>query len=118
MPADGPPIAVKESKTLTALLDNDKVYMYSGKWENAKFANTITQTGYDVRKGLGEIIRQKQKELNKTGMAEDLVFIIKPLGSSTYQNVITALDEVAINNIKHYAVVDVPADEKLFVEKR
>jgi hypothetical protein len=87
-------------------------------WGNAKTSNMIVQTDYNVANGLGEAIWQKQKQMTAGDEKEQIVFIIKPLASSSYQNIISALDEVLINNVQHYAVVDVTAEEKAFLEKK
>src|SRR4028119_1951840 len=53
MPANGEPAPVKESKTITVLLDKDKVYLYKGRWEDAQAMNTIIESNYDVKAGFG-----------------------------------------------------------------
>ena len=118
MPAHGKPIPVKESRTLTALLDKDKLYIYNGEWKAAQLSNTILQTNYDVAKGVGKFIRQKQKELEAKGDGNGLVFIIKALPSSSYQNLVAALDEVLINDLQYYAVADATKEEKAFAENK
>lgn len=118
MPANGEPTPVKQSKTITVLLDKDKVYLYDGEWTEAQEKNTILESGYDVKTGFGNFIRKKQAQLDTKSEKEGLVFIIKPLPSSSYQNVIAALDEVQINNLQHYAIVDALNDEKKFVKSR
>jgi hypothetical protein len=71
-----------------------------------------------VANGFGNFIREKQRQLEAKGEKQKLYFIIKPLPSSTYQNVIAALDETLINNLQHYTVVDVTPEEKKFVESQ
>jgi hypothetical protein len=44
------------------------------------------------------------------------VVLIKPLPTASYQSVIAALDEMQINNVTHYALVDATAAEKSFVQ--
>ena len=45
MPKEGDSTDLAESKALTALLDaNNKVFVYTGKWEDAKAAQKIIQT--------------------------------------------------------------------------
>jgi hypothetical protein len=40
------------------------------------------------------------------------MLIIKPAVDARYQNVVAALDEVLINDLKHYAFVDLDPAEK------
>lgn len=112
MPKEGEQTDIASSKSLTALLDRDKVYVYEGTEEEALNNNTVKPTTYDVHEGLGNIIRQKQTALQRIGEKEKLTVLIKPLPSSTYQNVVAALDEMQINTVQFYAVVDASAAEK------
>lgn len=115
MPADGPPSDVKASKSMTALLDDGRVWIYEGRWEDAVAQGSVTQTDYNVHKGLGNAIRQKQKDLGAAGAKVDMVLLIKPLPTASYAAVVAALDEVSINNVKRYAVVDASVEEKGYV---
>ena len=112
MPNEGEPMAVKQSHVITALLGgNDKVYEYEGTWDEAKTNNKIKLTGYNEYKGLGYLIRNKQKRLATEGAKDDLMFIIKPFDQSSYKNVVDALDEAIINNVKKYAIVKPEIEE-------
>lgn len=65
---------------------------------------------------MGEIIRQKQKSLDavadSAGGRNGLMLLIKPGSNAAYRNVIDALDEMLINDVKKYAVVE-PGDAEL-----
>ena len=41
--------------------------------------------------------------------------VIKPMPSASYQDVINALDEMQINKVTHYAIIDASAQEKAYV---
>lgn len=110
MPAKGTETSVKESNAITLLLDKDKVFVYEGRWEDAFAKGSIAQTTYDLQTGIGERLRNKQKRLQRK---DDMMVIIKPLKTSSYQNVINALDEMQINSVKRYAIVDATAEEEL-----
>jgi biopolymer transport protein ExbD len=115
MPADGPASNSPESASLTVLLDKDnRIYYYEGKWENAA-AKGLQTTTYNLQDGLGAIIRQKQKALGDR--KKELMLMIKPLEASTYSNVINVLDEVQINAMKHYAIMEATGAEKAFVQQ-
>ena len=117
MPADGgTPPAIPESRVLTVLLSsNNKVYAYEGKFEDALKENRILTTTYDVSDGIGNLIREKQKRLqaDKKEGRNGLIFLIKPTKQSTYKNVVDALDEATINNVKKYMVVEPSTEEGL-----
>lgn len=91
---------VKESGSLTLLLGKQNVvYYYFGN-----DPSTIKTTNYkDVR----DIILKKKK----TTPADDLFIIIKPDKDATYKNAVNILDEMDINQIGRYAMVDPTPDE-------
>jgi len=102
---------------LTILLDDDnKIYYYHGDMQKAMKANEIYETNFSTYEGIGKVIRQKQKDIDATGKFSDghrgMMMILKPTSSSIYKNVIDALDEVMINDVKKYAIVE-PAKEEL-----
>lgn len=117
MPADGgTPPTIPESRVLTVLLSaNNKVYAYEGKFEDAVKQNRLFQTTYDVSDGIGKLIREKQRRLqiDKKEGRNDLIFLIKPTKQSTYRNVVDALDEATINDVKKYMVVEPSPEESL-----
>ena len=114
VPKEGEGSAVAERNALTLLLDWDRAFVYEGRWEDAFSQHRISTTGYHLQTGLGKSIRQKQQQL---ATKEDLVVLIKPLPTASYQQVITALDEMRINGVKKYALADATAAERLFVQQ-
>jgi biopolymer transport protein ExbD len=111
MPKEGPPINIGENFSLSLLLsNNDSIYYYFGKWEEATASNKIHLTNYDVKNGIGNIIRNKQEQLRSR--KSELLLMIKPLDNSSYKNLMNALDEVLINDVKKYAIMDVPEEEQ------
>jgi biopolymer transport protein ExbD len=120
MPAEGGnPPAVKESEVLTVLLGkSNNVYAYEGKFTEAVKNNKIIVTSYNEAEGIGKLIRDKQKQLqaNKINGKERLVYLIKPSALASYKNVIDALDETTINNVKKYMIVDPAEEEKIFLQ--
>lgn len=91
---------VKESGSLTLMLGKGNVIYYYFGSDPA----TMQTTGYkDVRK----IILEKKKSTP----AADLFIIIKPDKDATYKNAVDMLDEMDINDIGRYAMVDPTPDE-------
>lgn len=98
---------IKQSGALTLLLGkNDKVYYYEGKLA-PDGANFKTTNFSEIR----DVIMKKKKSTNP----EDFVVVIKPHDESTYKNTVDALDEMTINEVKVYALVDISAAENQFV---
>jgi hypothetical protein len=108
MPKDGKPAGIAASRSLTLLLDKEKAVVYEGRWEDAIANHTLSETTYALQDGIGNHVRQKQKTMTAK---EDFVVLIKPLPGASYENVIAALDEMQINNVKKYAIVDVTPEE-------
>src|SRR4030095_3085772 len=126
MPKD--PTNIKDSTkliddlALTLLLDEgNRVYYYNGIFDNAMSSNAIFETNYSTYEGIGKIIRQKQKEIDGSGKFVDgrkgLMLLIKPTSKSSYKNVIDALDEAVINDVKRYAIIEPAFNETEFIKK-
>lgn len=111
MPADGPGTIIGESNSLTLLPDKEnKIHYYHGKWEDAIKAKGIFTTTYDVQNGIGKIIREKQKALGI--QRDELTLMIKPLENSSYKNFVDAMDEVTINALKRYVIMEATTMEQ------
>jgi biopolymer transport protein ExbD len=110
-----PPINVGQSTALTVIpLDANRIFYYHGDLESALKSNTYGVTNYSVTNGLGQIVRTKQAALDgvKAGKSKDLVLMVKPAPESNYQCLVNVLDEVLINEVKHYAIMDLTTEEK------
>jgi biopolymer transport protein ExbD len=113
MPREGEPADVPASRSLTILLGKECVFVYEGLWKEAAANKAIKETSYHLQTGFGNSIRQKQKAVR-----EGLIVLIKPLPSASYQNIIAALDEMLINEVKQYAITEATAEEMLFTRNR
>ena len=100
------------SKTISLLLGvNDMLYYYSG--DSVK---NMRPTNYSAS-GLRDIIINKKTAVEKKfGDANETVVLIKPMDDASYKNVIDALDEMLVNNISRYVMVDASADELTFAK--
>jgi biopolymer transport protein ExbD len=108
---------IGKTNALTVLLaGNNSIYYYHGKWEDARKANEVYVTNYNVCSGIGVIIRHKQKALGNK--RNELLLMIKPMEPSSYNNLMNLLDEVMINNVKKYAIMDETDAENKFVSSK
>jgi biopolymer transport protein ExbD len=108
---------------LTLLLAEDnRVYYYNGIFENALSSNAILETNYSTYEGIGKAIRQKQKHIDASGKFTDgrkgLMLLIKPTSGSVYKNVIDALDEAVINDVRKYAIVEPTSEEISYIRSK
>jgi biopolymer transport protein ExbD len=98
----------KESGALTLLLGKDRtVYYYEGIL--ATDGSNFKSTNFS---GLRQIVIDKWKSTK----ADDLVIVIKPDNDSQMRDVVDALDEMTINGVKRYAMVDISEPETMLIK--
>jgi biopolymer transport protein ExbD len=93
---------LKGNAVLTLRLTrNDSIRYFEGTNENNENAK------YCSFKNLRSVIQQKQKKIAAIlGNRLETVIIIYPEDQSTYKNFIDVLDEIQINDVTHYFVVN------------
>ncbi len=98
---------LKASGALTIMLaKNNNVFYYEG--ELAPDGSNFKSTNF---KDIRNIIINKKKVTDP----KDFMIVIKPGPESTYKNTVDMLDEMQINDVKRYAMVDISDVElKLF----
>ncbi|TAF55922.1 MAG: biopolymer transporter ExbD [Sphingobacteriia bacterium] len=98
----------KESGVITILLGKDNnVFYYEGQLDNTA-SNFKSSNFKEIRSVL---INKKANTPEK-----DLVVVLKPSSECTYRNVVDILDEMAINVLKRYALVDISEVEEKLVK--
>lgn len=108
---------VKESAALTILMGGDNgIYYYEGQLK-ADGSNFNSSTYKEIR----EVIQKKRTDVMQMGRSlgyhqdsldRDLVVVIKPNENATYKNTVDVLDEMTINNIRRFAIVDITQPER------
>ena len=93
---------VKKSATLTLMLKrNDSIGYYEGDTPKQEF---IRHCSFN---NLRSVIQQKQRKVAKVlGDSKETVVIISPGNGSSYKNFVDALDEIQINDVRHYFIID------------
>ena len=131
-------IEVKASNALTVLLGKDRgIFYYMGQLEpdgsNFKSSTFTEIRGIIAEKRLevmkrhqheGEACEKLQKAAEKKGDPEwqkacfdkDFVVVIKPNTEATYGSTIDILDEMSINGVKAFAVVEITEQENSLVK--
>jgi len=98
----------KQSGVITILLGkDDNVFYYEGILDNTA-SNFKSSTFKEIRNVL---LDKKSRTPEK-----DLVVVLKPSEECTYKNVVDILDEMTINVLKRYALVDITKDETQLVK--
>jgi len=123
----------KESGALTIMLGkNNGVYYYEGQLlpdgSNFKSANFATIRDEIINKKKDVIkthvhdsncpkIWAENKGDKNSCLDRDFVVVIKPDEDATYRNTVDMLDEMTINNVKRYAMIDITPQELEVVKK-
>lgn len=108
----GDPSKVCNSCVLTLIPGESNIVRY---YEGMPEENPVIRETSFSETGLRTVLLQKKEAVRKAkGSVNDMVLIIKPSSVSSYKNFIDILDEVAINDIRHYFIDDInDADERL-----
>ncbi len=102
---DKEPPKVNERHVLTLVMGaNDKIYWYIGITDPEVKVTNFSSTG--IRK----LLLEKKKEIPK------LIVLIKSMDDSKYKNMVDILDEMNINSIQRYAIVDVTKTDKELIK--
>ncbi len=111
----------KESGALTILMGADNhIYYYEGQLKPD--ASNFLSASYNGENSIRDVILKKKEYVRSvaqdpTNPEKDLVIVIKPSSNCTYKNVIDILDEMSINVVKKYALVDIFDIEEQLVKK-
>jgi len=98
----------KESGVITLLLGKDNtVFYYEGQLDNT--ASNFKSSNFS---GIREVLLDKKSRTPE----KDLVVVLKASSESTYKNVVDILDEMTINVLKRYALVDISKQEEELVK--
>ena len=113
---------IKESTALTLLLSKKhRVYYYEGMATDPESPPDVKVTGFKAENGIRDVIINKNKKVNDLKRSGALTekdkttILIKPDTSSTYEDLVNILDEMAINDIRVYAIVDITDVDREFI---
>jgi len=114
---------IKNSVALTVLLSkNHRVYYYEGIGDDPGKAPDLKVTNFSQKNGIREEIIAKKKmvdDMKRSGALtakDETTILIKPDTTSTYSDLVNILDEMNINDIKVYAIIDISDVEQGFIK--
>jgi biopolymer transport protein ExbD len=115
---------VKASTVLTTLLSKEhRIYYYFGIGDNPMEPPAVKVAYFKDKDGIRDAIMKLKKDVaalktqpgsNITAQDEATV-IIKPDTTSSYEDVVNMLDEMTINDVKVYAIVDIGKEDRNFI---
>ncbi|WP_129021170.1 ExbD/TolR family protein [Edaphocola flava] len=121
---------VKESTAMTILLSKDhRIYYYYGMGADPKRPPELKATSFENIDGIRDAIIAKKKEIQgmidqgkpALDISDKLTVMVKPADNSNTEDLINILDEMSINAVPIYAVVDITPEDEAFlaaIEKR
>jgi biopolymer transport protein ExbD len=118
-----PPNKVKSSTALTVLLSKDhRIFYYEGIGDDSTKSPDVRVTSFNQFKGIRtEIIAKKKsvdslKQLGLLTPKDETTVLIKPDSTSTYSDMVNMLDEMNINDVTVYAIVDITKLEQSWIK--
>lgn len=112
LPQDGPPSVASEDKTLTLVPGSKQIGFYKGA-----DAGEMQFTDYSPAGIRKEIIEMKRQIARHFGNSSQLYIVIKPTVNASYQNIVTVLDEMLINNVTRYVLTEADKKENEIVKE-
>ena len=110
---------IKNSVALTILLSkNHRIYYYEGIGDDPNKQPDYKSTSFAQKNGIRDEIIAKKKmvdDLKRTGALtakDQATVLIKPDTTSTYSDLVNILDEMNINDVKVYAIIDISGVEQ------
>lgn len=111
LPSDDPvdylPSTAAAGKTISLLLSgNNKIYYYNGD-----STGNLHTTDYSAAGLRSVIVNKKALVQSRYGDAKEIIVLIKPTTGATYGNIVDALDEMLINQVARYVLMDANENE-------
>ena len=115
---------IKESTAMTVLLSkNHRVYYYEGLADDPDNPPTLQVTNFKPKGGIRDAIIDKKKKVEELkqqgllGAKDQLTILIKPDDNSTYDDLLSIIDEMSINDVRVYAIVDITDVDREFIKE-
>ncbi|HLO70988.1 MAG TPA: biopolymer transporter ExbD [Flavipsychrobacter sp.] len=114
---------IKASTVISVLLSKDhRIYYYEGIGDDPTKPPQLNVTYFKPKDGIRDVLINKKKAIEELkasgalGAKDQATIIIKPDVTSTYEDLVNMLDEMSINDIRVYAIVDITPVDKEFIQ--
>jgi biopolymer transport protein ExbD len=112
---DGDSMQLPAQKALTVILGPDnRIAWYEGTGNDPANPPQVQFTGYANHQGIRDVIIRKKAAVAAFYHKNELMVLIKADKKSNYKNVVDIMDELLINDVKRYAVVDITREEEMY----
>lgn len=112
------PAPLAESKALTVILQgNNRIAYYEGMGNDPVHPPVIKHTTFATINGLRAVLINKRKQVLAYAGKNDLMVLIKADKTANYKEVVNVMDEMLINDIPRYAIMDITPQEEDFIKK-
>lgn len=119
MPADDKehPQSLAESKSLTILLGaNNSVSYYEGIGNDPLHPPVVKHSSFANNHGIRDVIIDKRERVIMQHKKNELMVLIKADKSANYKNVVDIMDEMLINHVGSYAMVDITPEDEAYLK--
>ncbi|PJJ83737.1 ExbD/TolR family protein [Mucilaginibacter auburnensis] len=102
-------LPVPESRTMTILLgSNNKLEWYMGQPSNPLTAPVVEGYG---KNGIRKALIDKAAEVKAASGGKEMIVLVKPSDKSTYENMVSIMDELNVVGNQSRAIVDITQAE-------
>ena len=110
---DGDSMPLPAQKALTVILGPDnRIAWYEGTGNDHASPPQVRFTSYANHEGIRDVIIRKRAAVFAFYHKNELMVLIKAGKKSTYKNVVDIMDEILINKVDRYALVDINQEEE------
>jgi biopolymer transport protein ExbD len=114
--ADGDSMSLAQSKALTIMLGrNNQVAYYEGIGNDPARPPQVRHSSFALHNGIGDVIRAKRRQVITAFGKNELMVLIKADTTANYRNIVDIMDEMLINDVTRYAVLDMTPQEQGFL---
>ena len=101
--------AAANPATITIIIfKNDRLYCYTGN-----DLNNGKEFSFETGNSIRQFLLQRKKEVN----VDDFAVVIKAASNASYKTTVDVLDEMKINNIKNYSMLELSVAEERFINE-
>lgn len=111
--SDGDSMSLPATKALTVILGpQGRVAWYEGIGDDPTAPPQINYTSFANHHGIRDVIIRKKEAVYQATQKNDLMVLIKAVKQARYENVVDIMDEMLINQVDRYAIVDISQQEE------